>query len=331
MTRVVKRTFGVDAILRDRLPRFQRWQSIQSIPVYFLGKTLLSPLSPSTTFFGAVYAFILFQFSLFVFSTSMFLASSPQPFRGASPIEFLSALLKRECRGRSKVTLRMVIFVACSGICASMAVVCLYGYVLFGALGLKGFIIGLMYGWSYKTWVYDFPIIQRAPFRRYKLGVGQAFLQAVKLAFIGGVCLLPLSGQPATGDLIEHVIFFFVSFLVFLCWELNRNLMQVFMTKRLVFAIAPTRGSSNPSGYLVEALEDTTVNPVVRYLAYLDLCMVSVTHCDTWRRAALFETSGETYKRVIAVCLSPLEKLTLALNESNEQPFYKLQVCVWGA
>ncbi|KAL4587004.1 hypothetical protein LXL04_011653 [Taraxacum kok-saghyz] len=297
-----------------------------------MGKALLSPLAPTTTFFGVVYAFILFQFSLYLFSTSFFLASSPQPIRGASPIEFLSALLKRKSRGRTKVTLRMVIVVACSRICASMAVVCLYGHVLFGALGLRGFIIGLVYGCSYKTWVYDFPIIQRAPFRRYKLGVGQAFVQALKLAFIGGVCLLPLFGQLVTRDLIKHVIFFFVSFLVFLCWELNRNMMQVFMTKRLVFV--PTRGSSNPSGYILEALEDTSLNPAVRYLAYLDLCMVSETHSNTWRRASLFETSGETYKRVINVCLSPLEQLTLALNESNvltHQPFYKLQVCVWGA
>ena len=96
------------------------------------------------------------------------------------------------------------------------------------------------------------------------------------------------------------------------------------MTKRLVFA--PTRGSANPSGYLLEVLEDTTLNPALRYLAYLDLCMVSETDSDTWRRAALFETSGETYKRVIAVCLSSLEQLRLALNESNEQPFYELQV-----
>ncbi|KAL4587009.1 hypothetical protein LXL04_011658 [Taraxacum kok-saghyz] len=324
MTRVVKRTVGVGCD-----PEGQVTTSIQSIPIYFFGKTVLSPLAPSTTFFGAVYGavydFILFQISLVCFP----IGSSWHPLLDPWVELHLSSLSLHYSNSNLEGGPRVVIFVACSGISTSMAIVRLYGYGLFGGLGLRGFVIGLVYGWSYKTWVYDFPIIQRAPFRRYKLGVGQAFVQALKMAFIGVVCVLPLSGQPATGDLIEHVIFFFASFLVFLCWELNRNMMQVFMTNRLVFA--PIRGSENPSGYLLEALEDTTLKPAVRYLAYLDLCMVSETDSDNWRRAPLFERSGETYKRVIAVCLSPLEQLRLALNESNEQPFYELQVCVWGA
>ncbi|WMV21061.1 hypothetical protein MTR67_014446 [Solanum verrucosum] len=351
---------GGTKVVKHRFLGFLIWQALQSTAIFFLSKTLLLSLFTRTPFkpsFLSIFAFIVFHFSLLIFSTSLFIISSPRPQRAASPFELLlgtarlilvpisnsQPLLSPDFRLRARASISFVLFVAVSAVSASLSVITLclscnafdqlkQRRLVIGKLGFWGLQIGLLYGVHYvynKRWVLQFPIIQRPPFFSFKMGLPLAVEKALKLSAVGYVLSAILAfalpyefkGQLPVGNFItEQILFYIGSFVVILCWELCHHLHQVLHTKRSVFA--PPKGSAaaetNPSEPLLAALEESTPKSLLQYLAYLDLCMVCEGNVDPWRRAAFFEESGETYKRVISVCLTPVEQFTRNVSEVLE-------------
>ncbi|CAI8590889.1 unnamed protein product [Vicia faba] len=309
-----------EILLNNRFLSYLIWQSIPSTLIFIFSFFLL----PQTPFWSFL-PFLTFQF---LFSVSLSFVSSPS----SHPI-FLNF----------KLSLTFLLFITASAFSGSVAALSLSGFNDSGRVGLRGFLVGLIFGFHYvfkRRWVLEFPIIQRPPFFNFKMGIPLAAKRAFKLstvAFIFSAVLLEIIPHPfkcsiATQKFFgEQIVFFVGSFAIFFCWELTHNLHRVLHTKRSVFA--PPKGSAaaetNPSEHLLSALEESNPKSLLRYLAYLDLCMVCENNVDTWRRAAFFEESGETYKRVIAVCLRPLEQLASRLDVKHVEELYNFQLYAW--
>lgn len=295
-----------DMVLKNRLVGFLLWQSILSSLIFLVFTTMIvtwrSPSAITISFFS-------FHLAQLLFSVSLSTVLSPRP-------KFRHSLL---------------VLLAAAAVSGFVSAVSFCG--VNGRIGFKGFASGLFYAFFYiykQRWVLQFPIIQRSPFFSFKMEIPSAIIWALKLsaaAYLFSALLLVFLPHHFSTDLKlgnffpQHIISFAVSFSTFLCWELAHHLLQVLHTKRFVFA--PPKGSAaaetNPSEPLLAALEESSPT-LLKYLAYLDLCMVCENNVDYWRRAAFFEESGETYRRVAAVCLRPLEQLASELVQGLEGP-----------
>ncbi|MQL87737.1 hypothetical protein Taro_020288 [Colocasia esculenta] len=341
-------------VVKNRWLGFLIWQSIASTTVYLLAAPLLGPSSASPRLLSSLLSFLAFHLALLLFSFSLFLSSSPQPEASASPPELAAGVLKsllksavggfqgpafdpyfRRRAGRVARSVALVLICSASGSLAVVALCADFG-VLDGRelvdLGLRGLVFGAVYGCYYiykKRWVLQFPIIQRPLFFSFKMGFFSSLKQALKLSTSALVCstlfmlvvLDHFKGHSTPGRfIIQQIRLLFGTSAVSLCWEISRHLLEVLHTRRCVFAPPPgsSAAETNPSGLVLEALEQSVPGSFFQYLACLDLCMVAESNVELWRRAAFYEESGETYRRVISICLRPLDLLTSRLAVVSE-------------
>ncbi|EEF34261.1 uncharacterized protein LOC8267541 [Ricinus communis] len=329
-----------EAVVKNRFLGFMIWQSITSTFIFILFKTITTLYSQSSFLFSLL-AFLIFEISQLLFSVFLSIPSSPKSYSPVSAFHLSFAFLRFlfvsgdsfssvDFRHRFNLSLRLFLFLVAASLSGFLSLLCLCGSRNYGFI--SGFGFGLFYAGYYiykQRWILEFPIIQRPLFYSFKMSLPLAVKQALKLSSVAYLFLavllvfLPnqLKSYVTMGEFVsEQIILSSGSFAVFLCWELSHHLHQVLHTKRFVFAppIGSAAAETNPSEPLLAALEESTPCSLPQYLAYLDLCMVCENNVDTWRRAAFFEETGETYKRVIAVCLRPLEHLTCTLAEGFE-------------
>ncbi|KAK8950945.1 hypothetical protein KSP39_PZI004928 [Platanthera zijinensis] len=334
-------------VVKRRWLGFLIWQSIVSTAVFLIPSVIL--LLPGRTLATGVLSFIVFDLSLLLLSVSLFLLSSPHPDPSASLPDLASVFLKACLRlviggrgdysldlrrrvGRSFSKCFFLFICGVSGFLSTTAVcegAVSGGRMRLAGLGINGVIFGFVYGVHYlyhMRWILKFPIIQRPFFYSFKMGLSPSFRQALKLStvafFPSFLVIIFLSddfkSRRSIGMFILYLVNLYVGVSVIsFAWELSIHLLQVVLTRRCCFA--PSRGSaaaeSNPSEVLLIALEQSSPGSLLKYLAYLDLCMVSENNVEPWRRAAFFEETGDTYRRVISLCLRPLEHLTSKLVE----------------
>nr|TKR98776.1 hypothetical protein D5086_0000199370 [Populus alba] len=302
-----------ELVANNRFAWFLIWKTSTSTTIYFFTKLFLLSLcatpkfSPSQLIFSLL-KFLTFAFSNLLFSSSLSFLSFPKPLPSASPLQ-LAAGLVRFAFVSSPVDPEFRRVCSVCGGC----------WGIWGFFSVVGFVIA------------DFLLLcgQRPLFYSFKMGLPLAIKRALKLSNVAYLCSAALlvflpdqfkSGGTMGQFITEQIILYIGSFSVFLCWELSHHLHQVLHTKRYLFA--PPKGSAaaetNPTEPLLAALEESIPDSLLQYLAYLDLCMVCENNVDAWRRAAFFEETGETYKKVVAACLRPLEQLTSNLREVLE-------------
>ncbi|XP_020676548.1 uncharacterized protein LOC110095371 isoform X2 [Dendrobium catenatum] len=323
-------------VVKKRWLGFLIWQEVASTVVYLL-LSIFFPF-PGRIPAASVLSFLAFSLSLHLLSLSLFLLSSPCPEPSASIADLVAGLLRAclraviggttngdysaDFRHRVYRTLSKCFFLFICVLSGFLSTAALCGRAEPGGgmklvgLGINGAMFGLVYGVHY---LYH---------KSLKMGLYSSLREALKLSTLALIPSLLVTlfvpdqfrSRRSIGPFILYLanLYTGVSVISF-TWELSTHLLLVVHTRRCHFA--PSRGSAavetNPSEELLEALEQSSPRSLLKYLAYLDLCMVSENNVEPWR-AAFFEETGETYRRVISLCLRPLEHLTSKLVEGLE-------------
>ncbi|KAH1208404.1 hypothetical protein GmHk_15G043225 [Glycine max] len=161
-------------------------------------------------------------------------------------------------------------------------------------LGFRGFLVGSLFGSHYvfkRRWVLHFPIIQRPPFFSFKMGVPSSARRALKLSIVASV----FSGILL--ELLPHPFKYSVA--------TGRFFTEQITSLAATFAIFFSWELTHHLHWVLHTKRSIFAPP---------------------KGSAAAETNpktGETYKRVIAVCLKPLEHLATKLGEGLGNPVDK--------
>ncbi|RCV07803.1 hypothetical protein SETIT_1G274800v2 [Setaria italica] len=232
------------------------------------------------------------------------------------------------------------------------------GWAAVAGLGFRGAVLGAVFAAHYfgrRRWLLQFPVVQRPLFYGLKMGLlpsGKKSLKVSLQAFCLSFALILLlpwqfrNGGSIGSQILTQISIFIVTAGVSFCLEISHHFVQVVHTRRCSFAPPQSTAAAetNPTEFILETLEQSDPRSLIQYLAYQDLCVVSECNLEPWRRAAFFEESGETYKRIVTACLKPLEgfssKVAQALEYDPElisqqyvliNAFDDSQICTWCA
>ncbi|KAF8768600.1 hypothetical protein HU200_007149 [Digitaria exilis] len=226
-------------------------------------------------------------------------------------------------------------------------------------LGFRGAVLGAVFAAHYfgrRRWLLQFPVVQRPLYYGLKMGLLPSGRRALKVS-LQAFCLsfalilfLPRQfgiGGSIGSQILTQISIFIVIAGVSCCLEISHHFVQVVHTRRCSFAPPQSAAAAetNPTEFILETLEQSDPRSLIQYLAYQDLCVVSEGNFEPWRRAAFFEESGETYKRIVTACLKPLEgftsKIAKALEDYDPEmmtqqsvllsAFDDSQICTWCA